>query len=72
MTAAVCSATYLACRFLPMTLPFFFVRGIICVLLPNILYFVIYLRTSMYREAVPWMLERVGIQKSSRLYRALV
>lgn len=72
VTAAVCAVTYLACRFLPMTLPFFFVRGIICVLLPNILYFVIYRRTSMYREAMPWMLERVGIQKSSRLYRALV
>lgn len=35
------------------------IRGIICLCLPNILYFFIYKRTKEYKQSVPWVLHKL-------------
>lgn len=67
-TVAVCSASYLICKSLPDTLAFFLVRVGICMLAPNVLFYFLYRNTAMYRTSVPWILERIGISKKSKLW----
>ena len=72
VTAAICAVTYFICRAVPETFIGFVVKICICAVVPNALYFVIYRKTKMYHEAMPWILERVGIQKESSIFKLLM
>lgn len=39
------------------------VIGIICVILPNVLYFAVHHKTEIYRDAVPWIMEKLPGRK---------
>lgn len=39
------------------------IKVIICFLIPNLLYFLIYKKTKVYREAIPWILGKYNLQK---------
>lgn len=36
-------------------------RGVVCCIIPNVIYILIYHRTSIYQEAIPWILERTKL-----------
>ncbi len=61
VTAVVCAVTYLICTRIRISslLLTLLMRGVICVIVPNALYFLIYRHTSMYKMSVPWLLERL-------------
>lgn len=72
VTVLIGILTYLICRSLPGTLIFFFVKMLVCVILPNILYLIIYRNTKLYKEAITWTLARVNIKENSLIWRVLV
>lgn len=41
----------------------FLLRGILCVIIPNIIYLVIYYRTEEYRRSIGWLLDLMGLSK---------
>ncbi len=71
VTAVICAATWYLCSRLPMTLPAFVARGAICVIAPNVLYLLVYRKTSMYRDAMPWFLKRIGLKKGNWVFKVL-
>lgn len=71
VTAVVSLATFIVCEWLPMSLPGFLCKMGVCVILPNLLFFVIYRKTSLYKNAMPWLLEKIGINPSGSVYEML-
>ena len=61
VTAVVCTTTYLICSRLRIEslILTMFVRGVICVIVPNLLYFLIYRKTRLYEMSVPWLMDRL-------------
>lgn len=52
VTLAVCLATYFVCMFIDIGgMPELIIKGGICVVLPNIIYYLFYCKTSMFKEA---------------------
>ena len=72
VTASICGVTFLLCSRLPESLSFFFVKMVICTILPNGLYLLLYRNTKMYRESIPWLLQRLRIKEKSRVWKLLV
>ena len=64
VTASVAAAPYLLCGLLPETIPGFLAKLVVCAVVPNALYFAAYRKTKLYRESIPWLAKRVGIQDS--------
>lgn len=53
VTLAVCLATYFVCMFIDVGgLLELIIKGTVCVVLPNILYYLFYCKTGMFKEAV--------------------
>ena len=66
VTLAVGAVTYWVCSFVTLSgIPGLIVTGLICVVLPNLLFFLIYRKTPSYQEAVPWLLEKAKLIRSS-------
>jgi O-antigen/teichoic acid export membrane protein len=63
---------YFMCLFLPSTIIGFGIKIIICAILPNIIYLLIYRKTKIYKEAMPWTLSRIGIKENSKIWKLLV
>lgn len=64
ISMAVTLITILVCRLIKGNLLLvLLLRGIICCLLPNILYLIIYKKTYQYTETMPWFLEKIGMKK---------
>lgn len=62
VTAAVGAVTYWVCSLVTLSgIPALLVIGMICVALPNLLFFLIYRKTASYQAAVPWLLEKVRL-----------
>ena len=61
VTAVVCAVTYLICSRIHVSslILTLLVRGMICVVVPNVLYFLIYRKTSLYQMSVPWLTDRL-------------
>jgi O-antigen/teichoic acid export membrane protein len=59
------------CSLLPVTLIGFAIKLVICAIVPNILYFLLYRRSEIYHEAIPWILNRVGVGKDSIVWKLL-
>ena len=60
--ATVAAITYGVCSFVK--IPGFLgliVIGIICVILPNVLYYVAYCRTESYKMTIPWLREKIAL-----------
>ena len=62
ITVPVCAITYFLCALLPMTFPAFALRALICLIVPNVLYLLVYRRTAVYQDVMPWFLSRIGIK----------
>lgn len=54
VTVAVCALTYLICYFIPIQNEWaiFFVRLAICIIVPNVIFFIIYSRKKEFKEAL--------------------
>lgn len=66
VTLAVGAITYWVCGVVTISgIPGLIVTGLICVVLPNLLFFLIYRKTPSYQEAVPWLLEKAKLIRSS-------
>lgn len=66
VTLAVGAVTYWVCGVVTISgIPGLIVTGLICVVLPNLLFFLIYRKTPSYQEAVPWLLEKAKLIRSS-------
>ena len=72
VTSGICMITYYLCSLLPDNFVFFIVRMMICVIVPNLCYLVVYRKTKSYAEAMPWILDRMHISKSSKISRILI
>lgn len=62
VSAVVAAITYGVCSFV--RIPGFLglvVIGIICVIVPNVLFFVAYHKTETYKDSIPWLLSKVRI-----------
>ena len=60
ITVAVGCMTYFVCSVMPSGVAGFFIRVTICLVLPNILFWLCYHRTDRFKEAVPWLLGKIG------------
>lgn len=61
VSATVAAITYLVCSFVKIQgFAGLITIGCICVILPNVLYVVVYRKTKMYKDAVPWIMEKLG------------
>lgn len=66
VTAAVGTVTYWVCSFVTFSgIPGLIVIGMICAVLPNVLFFLIYRKTPSFQEAVPWLLEKARLIRFS-------
>jgi O-antigen/teichoic acid export membrane protein len=72
VTVFISLITYFICSFLPTTIIGFGIKIIICVILPNIIYLLIYRKTKIYKGAMPWTLSRIGIKENSKIWKLLV
>lgn len=72
VTGFACAITYYCCNIIPDTIWGFLIRMGICVIIPNLIYLLIYRRTRMYAESMPWLLEKLGINSHSPVYRILI
>ena len=60
VTCLIGGVTWFCCSAIPAEGVFgLFQKTVVCVLLPNVLYFLIYFKTKYYKESVPWLIERV-------------
>lgn len=59
ITAIVAIPTFLLCEMIPDGLLYLGLKLAICLVLPNILFYLIYHNTCAYQEAVPWVLDRI-------------
>ena len=71
-TFAVCAVSCWLCSLIPETVFGFACKMILCVIVPNLLYFAIYRRTNMYRESVPWLLEKIKIAPGGIVWKLLL
>ena len=59
-TGCIAAVTYMVCSLKTYGLyGDFLVRGVICVILPNLIYYLVYRKTSEFKIAVPWILNKV-------------
>ena len=59
VSAVIATITYGACSFVKIPgILGLIVMGIICMILPNLLYFTIYRKTEVYKDAAPWILSK--------------
>lgn len=73
VTLAGCTLTYLLCHFLPGPLWLQFAeRGLLCLILPNVIYLLAYRRLGLYGEAIPWILGLFKISPKNVIYRILM
>jgi hypothetical protein len=63
---------YFMCSFLPSTIIGFEIKIIICAIVPNIIYLLVYRKTKIYKEAMPWTLSRIGIKENSKIWKILI
>lgn len=62
ISVAVAAITYGACSFVKIPgILGLVVIGMICVVLPNLLYFVIYRKTDIYEDAAPWIMDKIRL-----------
>lgn len=60
-SAMVAAITYWVCSFVKIQGFIGLIAiGCICVVVPNVLYVVVYRKTKMYKDAVPWIMEKLG------------
>ncbi len=53
VTFAICVVTYFVCSFIDIGgAPELIIKGGVCVVLPNLLYYIVYCKTSFYKEAI--------------------
>ncbi len=68
ITAIITAVSYIVCGFVPDSIVGFLARMIICIIVPNVLFFLIYRKTKMYSDAMPWILEKIGLPRTKRIF----
>jgi len=67
VSAAIAAITYGVCSFVKFPgLMGLIAIGIICVILPNVLYVAVYHKTKIYIDAVPWIIEKLPRVKTKK------
>lgn len=72
VTAIICGVTYYVCSIIPGALMGFLAKMCVCVLLPNILYLLLYRNTKIYQYSISWILPRVGINEKNIVWKLLL
>lgn len=60
-TVVVCTITYLLSVFIPYTWLGFGIRLLICLIVPNIIFLILFFRTKMFKESYVWIKTKVRI-----------
>lgn len=68
VTLIACVITYFICNLIGDGIGFFILKMLICVAVPNILFWLIYRHTSIYKIAVPWFLGKLPQRFTSKLH----
>ena len=68
VTFIVCCVTYFICNFIFEGISGFAIKIVICLILPNVLYLVIYRKTKIYKESIPWLINRFGALKKIKYF----
>lgn len=63
VTLIACIVTYVMCSFLPFTYWGFVLKLSICIIVPNMIYFVFFKNTYIYKIAMPWFLSKLRIKQ---------
>ena len=64
ITFGVAAITYNACQYIQGNEWMVLIgRFVVCLLLPTILYFLIYRKTKIYKKTMPWLLEKFHLEK---------
>ena len=59
-TLSVCVLTFAFCRVIPNgNIGMFVLKMLICTVIPNVVFYLLYHRTRIYAEAVPWVLSKI-------------
>lgn len=59
--AVVAAITYWVCALIPLeSFLGLFAKAAVCAVLPNVLYFLLYLKTPMFQKSMPWFLNKFG------------
>ena len=59
-TAVVCGLTFLVSNYISETLLGFALKVLICLVLPNVMYWIIYRKTDAYKRAMMWLAPKVS------------
>lgn len=71
LTIVICAVTYAITNILPMS-PFALVlRIIVCIVVPNALYYFALRKQKRFKETIPWFLDRMRVKKTSWIYQIL-
>ncbi|MCD7738775.1 MAG: oligosaccharide flippase family protein [Lachnospiraceae bacterium] len=65
VTCICCFFTYSVCASMKDGIFWFMIRITVCVIVPNIIYFLVYSRLKIFKEAVPWILSKFRFLKNS-------
>ena len=64
VTAAIAILTVKLCDLVILgTIPGLVVKIIICLIVPSLLYFIIYRKTDIYKQSMPWLLSKYKLEK---------
>lgn len=72
VTAVSCIVTFEICKTIPQTWVGFVIRLIICAVVPNFLFMVIYRRSKIYRESMSFFLSCAHIKENSIVYKVFL
>lgn len=62
VSAGIAAITYGVCQFVKLEgIKELILTGIICIVVPNVLYYVVYHKTKYYQDAVPWLIEKIRL-----------
>lgn len=60
VTIINCLCTYKVCALIRVGgLGDFLLRGIVCLIIPNLVYYLFYVKTKTYNEAMPWLIQKI-------------
>ncbi|MDO4479198.1 MAG: hypothetical protein Q4B73_09230 [Lachnospiraceae bacterium] len=73
VTFGICVLTWYLCSQItgPLVL-ILLLRALVCLVLPNMIYLIVYRRYGLYREAIPWLLGVLKLDRNHPVYRLMV
>ena len=72
VTVISCAATYAICSLIPVTWAGLVLKALICAVIPNLIFMLIYRRTKMYKESMKFFLSAVNVSETNFIYKLLL